>query len=191
MQKQRKCGPYVILLVLALLCTGGCLSREADMGAPSITAVETEHHIQAQALLLSYAWDDGEDQGAVYGKPAWEREYGAENTLVFTGEGQNRIALSAELPEGASYKIYLPGGEVFDNGIRLPYDSRSSCLYWEEDQSGIGIVAPFTPGEYIYEVTIQWPQDGLQATYGLKVVLEEGEDARWPLGRTGGTAIES
>ena len=146
MQKQRKCGPYVILLVLALLCTGGCLSREADSGAPSITAVETEHHIQAQALLLSYAWDDGEDQGAVYGKPAWEREYGAENTLVFTGEGQNRIALSAELPEGASYKIYLPGGEVFDNGIRLPYDSRSSCLYWEEDQSGIGIVAPFTPG---------------------------------------------
>ena len=62
--------------------------------------------------------------------------------------------------------------------IRLPYDSRSSCLYWEEDQSGIGIVAPFTPGEYIYEVTMQWPQDGLQATYGLKVVLEEGEDAR-------------
>ena len=80
---------------------------------------------------------------------------------------------------------------MFDNGIRLPYDSRSSCLYWEEDQSGIGIVAPFTPGEYIYEVTIQWPQDGLQATYGLKVVLEEGEDARWPLWRTGGTAIES
>ncbi len=109
MQKQRKYGLYVILLVLALLCTGGVFEPGGGYGAPSITAVETEHHIQAQALLLSYAWDDGEDQGAVYGKPAWEREYGAENTLVLTGEGQNRIALSAELPEGASYKIYLPG----------------------------------------------------------------------------------
>lgn len=31
MQKQRKYGPYVILLVLALLCPGGCVAGAGTM----------------------------------------------------------------------------------------------------------------------------------------------------------------
>jgi hypothetical protein len=105
-------------------------------------------------------------------------EYAAENTLVIGGEGrQNMIALAAgkpmtaEKPVTASYVVYLPDGTVYDRGTREPYDFLGSRLYWTDDKSGIGLIAPFEPGEYIYEVTIGWETRSLNVTYGIKLIM--------------------
>lgn len=60
---------------------------------------------------------------------------------------------------------------MYDNGLRTGLDSLSPRLYWTQDEAQIGLVAPFTPGEYIYRFTIGWEESGLTASYGIKVVL--------------------
>lgn len=143
-----------------------------DFNIPNITAVETIDGTQAKALLLGYSWDDCEDGVQADSISAYKAEYTKENTLIIDGEmGENIIALSAENPMTASYEIYLPNGMVYDNGKRELYDSLNTRLYWTDDKTGIGIIAPFVPGVYIYKVTIKWEQNNLNAIYGIKVVM--------------------
>lgn len=171
--------PSLVIIVAAValvvvLSVGCAVNRinKTDFDIPDITAVETIDGAQAKALLLGYSWDDGKNGVVTDAIPTWQGEYTKENTLVIDGEmGQNMIALSAGNPMTASYVIYLPDGTVYDNGTRELYDSLSPRLYWTDNKTGIGIIAPFVPGEYIYKVTIEWEQNNLKATYGIKVVM--------------------
>ena len=65
-------------------------------------------------------------------------------------------------------------------------DSQSSRLYWTEDGAGLGLRAPAEPGEYFYEIELQWEDPKITATYGLKLVMtgersayDEALDAAW------------
>lgn len=180
------------LCLLCLLCffsTSGCSTDQEDTSGlvPKVVAIEDLSGVQASALLLGYSLEEGEARTEIQASPVWQGAYDEERTLVLDGEqGQNGITLSAQTPTSATYRIYLPGGEVFDNGIRLPHDSQSSRLYWTEDGTKVGLRAPAAPGEYFYEIELQWEESEITATYGLKLVLtgersayDEALDAAW------------
>ena len=160
--------------LVAALSVGLALNRaggNTNFDIPDITATEMIDGAQAKALRFGYSWFDGKNGVVADAIAPWQGEYTDENTLVIDGEmGQNSIALSAEKPMTASYVIYLPDGTVYDNGTREPHDSLSTCLRWTKDNA-ISIIAPFEPGEYIYEVTIGWKENDLKVTYGLKLVM--------------------
>ena len=161
------------VLLVTVLTVGFAVNRAngaADSDVPVITATETIDGAQATALHFGYSWFDGENGMVADAIPTWQGKYTAENTLVIDGEmGQNMIALSAENPATVSYKVYRTDGTVYDDGTRAWHDSLSPRLY--EDKSGMGIIAPFDPGEYIYEITIGWEKNDLTVTYGLKLIM--------------------
>ncbi len=161
--------------LVAVLSVGLAVSRagdETNYDIPDITATETIDGAQAKALRFGYSWYDGKNGVEADAIAPWQGEYADENTLVIDGEmGQNMIALSAEKPMTASYEIYLPDGTLYDKGTREVYDSLSPRLYWTGDKTGVGVVAPFEPDEYIYAVTIGWEKNDLKVTYGFKLVM--------------------
>lgn len=96
--------------------------------------------------------------------------YSADNTLEIDGSGNDTLLLSpsADL-KLVDYTIYLPDGKVFDDGKRLPYDSNS--LYVQQNEDGVILHTPSQSGEYIYEITLYYPEYNITATYGLKVIM--------------------
>ena len=174
-RKQSRVIIIAAVMLAAVLSLGFAVNRasdETDIDIPGITATETIDDAQAEALVFGYSWYDGKDGIVADAIAPWQGEYADENTLVIDGEmGQNFIALSAENPMTADYFIYLPDGTVYDDGTRAWHDSLSPRLYWTNDKAGIGVIAPFEPGEYIYAVTIRWKEHNIEATYGFKLVL--------------------
>ena len=165
---------YTVLAALTVAASAGCTVNKAgnpDIHIPDIVAEEPINGVQAKALCFGYTWGDSNNNTADT-IPSWRGVYRKENTLVIDGEmGQNMITLSAENPKTASYVIYLLDGTIYDNGTRDLHDSLSSRLYRTDNGAGIGIIAPFVPGEYIYEVTIEWELSNLRVIYGIKVVM--------------------
>jgi hypothetical protein len=142
---------------------------------PELFATEPVDSARVRAIVSDFSYD------GILGIPAdgimaWQEEYADENTLIIDGEmGQNLIALSAaEKPVSASYVIYLDNGFLFDDGRREPYSSLSPRLLHSNDDSGdkigIDLLAPFSPGKYIYAVTLEW-SGGLKVVYGIKMVM--------------------
>ena len=157
---------------------------------PVIIATEKIDGASAATLSFGYSWTDSKNGAVADGIPVWQGEYTDKNTLIIDGEmGQNMITLSAEksakgpaveglaaeeLAEGlafASYVIYLPDGTVYDDGTRSPFSSLSPRLLWSINGSNMGIIAPFEPGEYIYELIMMWDNDKPQVTYGIKLIM--------------------
>lgn len=161
-----------LVAVLSVGLTVNRISDEDNYDIPNIIATETIDGAQATALYFGYSWHDSKNSVNADAIAPWQGEYTDKNTLVIDGEmGQNRIAISAENPITANYEIYLPDGTLYDNGTRDAFDSLSPRLYWTDDKTGIGIIAPFEPGEYIYAVTIGWEKDDLKVTYGIKLIM--------------------
>ena len=166
----------IIVVILFGVTTTGCsvLNNEdkAIIEVPVITATENIDGTQAEALSFGYSWKDGDDGAVADGIPVWQGEYADENILMIDGEmGQNMITLSAEGLTSASYAIYLPDGTVYDDGTRSVVSSLSPRLWWSSNHSSMGIIAPFEPGEYFYELTLVWEKNELQVTYGIKLVM--------------------
>ena len=144
---------------------------------PPVIATDYISGKQAQLLSFGYTSDKAGQSVIACGIAPHQGDYMDNNTLVLDGEsGQNQILLT---PQGASfsqYRIYLPDGTVYDDGIRTVYDSLS--LRVMNSDKGICLIAPFHTGEYIYEVVLNWPDQGLTVTYGLKVVMT-GEESSY------------
>ncbi len=161
--------------LVVVLSVGFAVSKandEINTIIPAVIATETLDGAQAKALDFGFSGFNGKSGVEADSIAPWQGEYAIENTLVVDGEmGQNMISLSAENPGTASYKIYLPDGAIYDEGTREPYDSLDSRLYWTEDKTGIGVIAPFEPGEYIYEITVGWEKNDLKVTYGFKLIM--------------------
>ena len=157
---------------LVIVLSVGLAVNRSNNDIPDITATETIDGAQIKAIRFGYSWFNGIKGVTADSIAPWQGEYTDENTLVIDGEmGQNMIALSAESPDTASYVIYRPGGTIYDNGTREIYDSLGSRLYWTDDKTGIGLIAPFEPGEYICEVKLGWKKNDLQVTYGFKLIM--------------------
>ena len=137
---------------------------------PPVIATDYISGKQAQLLSFGYASDKAGQSVIACGIAPYQGDYSDKNTLVLDGEsGQNQILLT---PQGASfsqYRIYLPDGTVYDDGTRTLYDSLS--LRVMNSGEGICLTAPFQTGEYIYEVELSWPEQGLTVIYGLKIVM--------------------
>ena len=156
-------------------------TTKENIKIPVIIATENIDGASATALSFGYSWTDGKKGAVADGIPVWQGEYKDKNTLIIDGEmGQNTITLSAEASaiefavEGlasASYAIYLPDGTVYDDGTRSPLSSLSPRMWWTGNDSSMGIIAPFDPGEYVYELTLIWEKDELQVTYGIKLIM--------------------
>ena len=144
---------------------------------PPVIATDYISDKQARLLSLGYTCDKPGQSAAACGIAPWQGEYGEGNTLVLDGEnGQNQILLT---PKGASlsqYRIYLPDGTVYDDGTRTLYDSLSPRVMYSNER--ICLTSPFQTGEYIYEVELSWPGQGLTVTYGLKIVMT-GEESNY------------
>ncbi len=137
---------------------------------PPVIATDYISDKQAQLLSFGYTSDKAGQSVIACGIAPYQGDYSDSNTLVLDGEiGQNQILLT---PQGASfsqYRIYRPDGTVYDDGTRTLYDSLSLRVI--NSDKGICLIAPFHTGEYIYEVVLNWPDQGLTVTYGLKVVM--------------------
>lgn len=181
--------------IMAVACANITGIGDKDLGADWATAQEwlalydkndkntivppviaTDYISGKQARLLSFGYTSDKPGQSVIacGIAPWQGDYGYNNTLVLDGRnGQNQILLA---PKGFSfpqYKIYLPDGTVYDDGTRAGYESLS--LRVMQSQEGICLIAPSQTGEYIYEVVLSWPEQGLTVTYGLKVVMTGAE----------------
>ena len=137
---------------------------------PPVIATDYISDKQAQLLSFGYTSDKNGQSLIACGIAPYQGDYSDNNTLVLDGEsGQNQILLT---PKGASfsqYRIYLPDGTVYDDGTRTVYDSLS--LRVMNSGEGVCLTAPFQTGEYIYEVELSWPEQGLTVIYGLKIVM--------------------
>ena len=137
---------------------------------PPVIATDYISGKQARLLSFGYTADKAGQSVIACGIAPYQGDYSDNNTLVLDGEsGQNQILLT---PKGASfsqYRIYLPDGTVYDDGTRTLYDSLS--LRVMNSGEGICLTAPFQTGEYIYEVELSWPEQGLTVIYGLKIVM--------------------
>jgi len=167
---------YAIAMMLVGIVITGCAKHNVNdipnKEIPTITAVEKIDSTKATALSFGYSWTDGKNGAVADGTPVWQGEYSDENTLVIDGEmGQNVITLSAEGIASASYAIYLPDGKVYDDGTRTLFSSLSLRLWRSSNGSDMGIIAPFEPGEYVYELTLVWEKEKLQITYGIKIIM--------------------
>ena len=142
---------------------------------PPVIATDYISDKQAQLLSFGYTSDKKGQSVIACGIAPYQGDYSDNNTLVLDGEsGQNQILLT---PQGASfsqYRIYLPDGTVYDDGTRTLYDSLSSRVMSSEN--GICLTAPFHTGEFIYEIELTWPEQGLTVIYGLKIVMT-GEES--------------
>ena len=142
---------------------------------PPVIATDYISGKQARLLTFGYSYKKPNQSVTACGIAPYQGDYGDGNTLVLDGRnGQNQILLA---PEGFSlvrYRIYLPDGTVYDNGTRTLYDSLH--LRVMETNQGICLIAPFHTGAFIYEVELAWPEQGLVATYGLKMVMT-GEES--------------
>ena len=161
----------VVVAVLTLCLVVNRSNTDSTVTIPDIIATDTINGSQAKGLTFGYSWNDGKKAVEADSIVPWQGEYASENTLVLDGQmGQNMIALSVEKPISARYEVYMPDGSLYDDGSREVYESRGTLLYWTEDKSGIGIIAPFEPGEYYYAVTIGWEKHELTVTYGFKII---------------------
>ena len=137
---------------------------------PPVIATDYISGKQAQLLSFGYSSDKKGQSVIACGIAPYQGDYSDNNTLVLDGEsGQNQILLT---PKGASfsqYRIYLPDGTVYDEGTRTAYDSLS--LRVMNSDKGICLIAPFHTGEFIYEIALTWPEQGLTVIYGLKIVM--------------------
>lgn len=144
---------------------------------PPVIATDYISGQQAQLLSFGYTSDKAGQSLIACGIAPYQGDYSDNNTLVLDGEsGQNQILLT---PQGASfsqYRIYLPDGTVYDDGTREVYDSLGLRVMYSNQ--GVCLIAPFQTGEYIYEVVLSWPEQGLTVTYGLKVVMT-GEESNY------------
>ena len=153
------------------------LYDKSDKGTiiPPVIATDYISGKQAQLLSFGYTSDKAGQSLIACGIAPYQGDYSDNNTLVLDGEsGQNQILLT---PKGASfsrYRIYLPDGTVYDDGTRHIYDSLGLRVMYSNQ--GVCLIAPFQTGEYIYEVVLSWPEQGLTVTYGLKVVMT-GEES--------------
>ena len=153
------------------------LYDKSDKGTiiPPVIATDYISGKQAQLLSFGYTSDKTGQSLIACGIAPYQGDYSDNNTLVLDGEsGQNQILLT---PKGASfsrYRIYLPDGTVYDDGTRHIYDSLGLRVMYSNQ--GVCLIAPFQTGEYIYEVVLSWPEQGLTVTYGLKVVMT-GEES--------------
>ncbi len=142
---------------------------------PPVLATDYISGKQARLLSFNFTFQKPNQYVIACGIAPWQGDYGENNTLVLDGEnGQNQILLAPKGFSVSRYKIYLPDGTVYDDGTRTPYDSLGSRVMYSE--KGVCLIAPFQTGEYIYEVVLSWPEQGLEVTYGLKVVMT-GEES--------------
>ena len=137
---------------------------------PPMIATDYISGKQARLLSFSYTSDTPGESVIACGIAPWQGDYGENNTLVLDGEnGQNQILLAPDGFTLSHYRIYLPDGTLYDDGTRTLYDALH--LRVMESGNGVCLIAPFQTGEYIYEVELTWPGQGLTVTYGLKVVM--------------------
>ena len=144
------------------------LYAKSDKNTIIPPVIATDYISDKQAQLLSFGYTS--DKVIACGIGPWQGAYAEDNTLMLDGKsGQNQILLS---PNGFSlkqYRIYLPDGTVYDDGTRTLYDSLS--LRVTQTENGVCLIAPSQAGEYIYELELLWPGQGLTVTYGLKVIM--------------------
>ena len=142
---------------------------------PPVIATDYISGQQARLVSFGYSYDKAGKAEIACGIAPYQGDYGENNTLVLDGKnGQNQILLA---PNGFTlnhYRIYLPDGTVYDDGTREMYDSLALRVMYSSQ--GICLIAPFQTGEYIYEVELSWPEEGLTVTYGLKVVMTGEEN---------------
>lgn len=137
---------------------------------PPVIATDYISGKQAQLLSFGYTSDKAGQSLIACGIAPYQGDYSDNNTLVLDGEsGQNQILLTPKVASFSQYRIYLPDGTVYDDGTRTLYDSLS--LRVMNSGEGICLTAPFQTGEYIYEVELSWPEQGLTVIYGLKIVM--------------------
>lgn len=111
--------------------------------------------------LMLIACGIGPDEGA----------YGEGNTLVLDGKhGQNQIILVPKDAVLKHYCIYLADGGIYDDG-----NGQANRVV--QTESGVCMATLIEPGEYIYGLELSWPELGITATYGLKVVMTGEESA--------------
>lgn len=120
-------------------------------------------------LILATDWYSGDHASLreiSHDSATWSVDFTQENTIILDGQsGQNPVFLSAKDFLSATYVIYLPNGDIYDSGTRSVYDSQSIRLH--VDNGVIWLTAPFTPGEYIYEIVIVTQSD--ERKYGLRM----------------------
>ena len=141
-------------------------SSEVTDTVPVVIATECIDGKQAQLLSFGYSTNSS----IACGIAPWQGSYGSKHTLVLDGEmGQNQIDLKTVGAVCTRYRIYLPDGTIYDNGMRDVYSSLMHRVTGSED--GIALTAPFHTGEYIYELELYWKEKDLTVTYRLKLVM--------------------
>ena len=142
---------------------------------PPVIATDYISGKQARLLSFGYTSDKPGQSVIACGIAPWQGDYGNSNTLVLDGEnGQNQILLAPKGFSLSQYRIYFPDGTIYDNGTTSSFDS-FRVIHANE---GTYLIAPFHTGEYIFEVELSWPEQGLTVTYGLKVVMT-GEESNY------------
>jgi len=140
---------------------------------PPVIATDYISGKQARLLSFGYTSDNPGQSVIACGIAPWQGDYGDGNTLLLDGEnGQNQILLAPKGFSFSQYRIYLPDGTVYDDGTRTLYDSLG--LRVMHSDKGVCLIAPFQTGEYIYEVELSWPEQGLTVTYGLSIQMKYG-----------------
>ena len=148
------------------------LYDKSDKGTiiPPVIATDYISDKQAQLLSFGYTSDKNGQSLIACGIAPYQGEYGDGNTLILDGEtGGSMILLAPINASLVEYRIYLPDGTVYDDGTREERDSLIPRV--AHSDKGICMFAPSQTGEYIYELVLSWPEQGLTVTYGLKIVM--------------------
>lgn len=151
-------------------------SSDHNIINPKVIATDYITGQQAKLLSFGYSASKQGEEVIACGIAPWQAEYSDDETLVLDGKnGQNQILLAPQGFTLSHYKIYLPDGTVYDDGTRTLYDSLSLRVLYSDE--GICLIAPFQTGEYIYEVELEWPEQDITVTYGLKVIMTGKESS--------------
>lgn len=146
-------------------------STNAVSDVPVVVARDYLGGSIAKLLHFGYTVDREGQTLIACGNGPDEGEYGLENTLVLDGKhGQNQILLVPRDAVLKHYCIYAVDGGVYDDG-----NGRANRVM--QTENGVYMATLIEPGEYIYGLELSWPELGITATYGLKVVMtgEESE----------------
>ena len=142
---------------------------------PPVVATDYISGTQARPLSFGYTYDKPGQSVIACGIAPWQGSYDANSTLVLDGTtGQNPILLAPDDFLLTNYTVYLPDGTVYTDGtVRLQDDSQLQTVsfYYTYSKDGICLVAPAEPGEYIYEIELYWPEQGMTVHYGLKIIM--------------------
>jgi hypothetical protein len=113
---------------------------------------------EAEFLKFDFEWDGGEADGI----PVWKGDYTEGNALTVAPG----VTIGVTCP--VNRDVALVSGSLY-----LPDGTSAAENRAFAENGGIFVQAPTETGEYICELTLEYANPRLEATYGLKIVVSE------------------